>query len=63
MLVLTRREGEEVIIDGQVSIKVLRTKGNRVVIGVEAPADVSIQRQELTVESVLPPSRRVRRSA
>jgi carbon storage regulator CsrA len=44
MLVLTRRKDEEIIINNNISIKVLSVKGNRVRLGVEAPDDVSVNR-------------------
>ena len=47
MLVLQRRRGEEILIDGCIRIKILSTKGNSVRIGIEAPDDVSILRGEL----------------
>ena len=47
MLVLTRKSHEEIVIDGHIRVSILKIDGNRVKIGVEAPADVSIRRQEL----------------
>ncbi|EDL61624.1 carbon storage regulator CsrA [Gimesia maris] len=47
MLVLTRRKDEEIIINNNISIKVLSVKGNRVRLGVEAPDDVSVNRAEI----------------
>lgn len=47
MLVLTRRKDEEIVINGNISIKVLSVKGNRVRLGVEAPDDVQINRAEI----------------
>ncbi|HEX7377739.1 MAG TPA: carbon storage regulator [Pirellulales bacterium] len=47
MLVLTRREGEQLIIDENIVITVTRLAGNRVTIGIEAPQHVQIQRGEL----------------
>lgn len=47
MLVLTRKAGEEIVIDGRMRICVVQIRGNRVRIGIEAPEDVRIQRQEL----------------
>jgi carbon storage regulator len=51
MLVLSRREGEELVIDGNIRVRIVRTKGNRVVVGVDAPMEVSVQRSELLTES------------
>jgi len=47
MLVLTRKSHEEIVIDGHIRVSILKIDGNRVKIGVEAPPDVSIRRQEL----------------
>lgn len=47
MLVLTRRLGEQIVIDGHIRIVVLETKGGKVRIGVEAPADVRVDRLEI----------------
>ena len=47
MLILTRRIGETVMIGKDVSITVLRVKGNQVRLGVNAPKEVSVQREEI----------------
>ncbi len=47
MLILTRKLGESVIIDDDIKITILGTKGNDVKIGIEAPRDVEIWREEL----------------
>jgi carbon storage regulator len=47
MLVLSRKTGEEIQIDGQIKITVVKISGNRVRIGIDAPGDVHIVRQEL----------------
>ena len=47
MLILTRRVGESVMIGAEVSITVLRVKGNQVRLGVNAPKTVSVQREEI----------------
>ncbi|MBS0388808.1 MAG: carbon storage regulator CsrA [Proteobacteria bacterium] len=48
MLILTRREGESVLIGDEITITVLRVKGNQVRLGVNAPKDVSVQREEIS---------------
>lgn len=48
MLILTRREGESVLIGDAVTVTVLRVKGNQVRLGVNAPKDVSVQREEIS---------------
>jgi carbon storage regulator len=47
MLVLTRKVGERIVIDGSIVVEVLEVQGNRVRIGVQAPPEVPILRQEL----------------
>ena len=47
MLILTRRVGESVMIGDEVTITVLGVKGNQVRIGINAPKDVSVHRQEI----------------
>lgn len=47
MLVLTRRVGEAIKIDVDVTVKVLSVSGNRVRLGIEAPLDVPIAREEV----------------
>jgi carbon storage regulator len=47
MLILTRRVGETVIIGNEVTVTVLGVKGNQVRIGVNAPKDVAVHREEI----------------
>ena len=47
MLILTRRVGETLIIGDNVSVTVLGVKGNQVRLGVNAPKDVSVHREEI----------------
>jgi len=47
MLVLSRKIGETLIIDGNVRVTVVRVSGNRVALGVEAPDHVRVLRGEL----------------
>lgn len=47
MLILTRRVGEALIIGDDVSVTVLGVKGNQVRLGVNAPKDVSVHREEI----------------
>ncbi len=47
MLVLTRKVGESIVVDGGIEIKVQRIAGKRVTIAIEAPADVKILRGEI----------------
>ncbi|QEG23488.1 carbon storage regulator [Mariniblastus fucicola] len=47
MLVLSRKIDDEIIIDENITVRVLKVKGNTVRIGISAPGDVSIMRGEL----------------
>lgn len=62
MLVLSRKIGETIIINDQIRVTVLAVQANQVRLGFSAPADVSIIREELLVETApalaSPPSRR-----
>jgi carbon storage regulator len=47
MLILTRRVGETLIIGNEVTVTVLGVKGNQVRLGVNAPKEVSVHREEI----------------
>ena len=47
MLILTRRVGETLMIGDRVSVTVLGVKGNQVRIGVNAPREVAVHREEI----------------
>lgn len=47
MLILTRRVGEVIMIGKDVTVTVLGVKGNQVRIGVNAPKDVAVHREEV----------------
>lgn len=47
MLILTRRVGETIVIGDDVVVTVLGIKGNQVRIGINAPKDVSVHREEI----------------
>jgi carbon storage regulator len=47
MLILTRRVGESVKIGTEVTVTVLEVKGNQVRLGVAAPKDVAVHREEI----------------
>jgi carbon storage regulator CsrA len=47
MLVLTRRVGEQIVIDGNIRLTVVSVKGDRIRLGIEAPPSVVVDRQEI----------------
>ena len=53
MLVLSRHENETIVIDGRIKITVVRIRGDKIRLGIEAPKEVAIWREELvaSVES------------
>ncbi|MDX8395824.1 MAG: carbon storage regulator CsrA [Mariprofundaceae bacterium] len=46
MLILTRKKGESIAIGDNIQIQVLNVKGGQVRIGIDAPRDVSVNREE-----------------
>jgi carbon storage regulator len=47
MLVLSRKENERLVIDGNIVVTVVRVAGGKVRLGIQAPADVHVKREEL----------------
>jgi carbon storage regulator len=48
MLVLTRKENESIVIDGgQITLTILKIRGNQISLGIQAPKEVSVLRAEL----------------
>jgi carbon storage regulator len=50
MLILSRKIGESIVIDGNIHVKIMRVDGDLVKIGIEAPASVPVHRQEVYEE-------------
>jgi carbon storage regulator len=47
MLILSRKAAESIVIDGRIVVKIVRLDGEVVKLGIEAPADVPVHRQEV----------------
>jgi carbon storage regulator len=47
MLILTRRVGETLVVGDEITVTVLGVKGNQVRLGVNAPKDVAVHREEI----------------
>ena len=63
MLVLSRKEGEEVVIGDNIRLTVVAIRGNRVRLGFTAPPDVAIRREELCPKDEESGTSPVRRAA
>jgi carbon storage regulator len=50
MLILSRKLGESIVIDGRIIVKIMRLDGDLVKLGIEAPAEVPVHRHEVYVE-------------
>ena len=59
MLVLTRKVGEAITIDGDIKIHIQKVQGKQVRVGISAPKDIKIQRTELLIQSNKPQLSRV----
>jgi carbon storage regulator len=47
MLILSRKPGESIVIDGRITVKIMRLEGDMVKLGIEAPIHVPVHRQEV----------------
>ena len=47
MLILSRKLNESIVIDGRITVKVMRVDGETVKLGIAAPADIPVHRQEV----------------
>ena len=52
MLVLTRKPGERIVIDDRITVTVLEVQGNQIRLGIEAPKEIPVMREELIGSSV-----------
>ncbi len=48
MLVLSRKVGDKLVIDGNITVEVIKIQGNRITLGIVAPPTIKILRGELT---------------
>ena len=51
MLVLSRKKGESVVVNGNITIVVVDVRGDKARIGIEAPADVAVYRSEILTKN------------
>lgn len=51
MLITRRREGEAIVIDGRIEVRVLEISQGRAKLGISAPGDVTVERKELRLVS------------
>jgi carbon storage regulator len=49
MLVLSRRAGERLVINGRIVVTVVKVRGKQVSLGIEAPKEMPVRRQEVGV--------------
>jgi carbon storage regulator len=54
MLVLTRKGGQEIVIDGRVRVTILAVSGDRVRVGITAPPEIRVDRAEVHERLVEP---------
>ncbi len=47
MLILSRKPGESIVIDGKVIVRIMRVEGDVVKVGIEAPIEIPVHRQEV----------------
>ncbi len=49
MLVLSRKFNESIVIDGGIKITVVEIRGNQIRLGIEAPREIGVMREELVI--------------
>jgi carbon storage regulator len=50
MLILSREIGESIVIDGRITVRVLRLEGGAIKLGIDAPPEVAVHRHEIYQE-------------
>jgi len=63
MLVLSRKQGESIVVGTAIRVTVIELRGGRVRLGIEAPAHVNVRRQELQADAIQTAPLRVQPSA
>lgn len=56
MLLLTRKAGQKIIISGNIEVTILSVRGPSVKIGIDAPLDIIVNRQEVEVDAAPDPT-------
>ena len=51
MLVLSRKASQRIVIDGRITITVVKLQGNRVCLGIEAPREMAVNRAEIIFDA------------
>ena len=51
MLVLSRKKNESIVIDGEIVVTILEIRGNQIRLGIEAPQEVAVWREELVASA------------
>ena len=51
MLVLSRHENEAIVIDGRIKLTVVKIRGNQIRLGIEAPKEVAVWREEIVASA------------
>jgi carbon storage regulator len=47
MLILARKQGQSIVIGGNIMVKVVRVDGDQIKLGIEAPREITVHRQEI----------------
>ena len=52
MLVLSRKKNESIVIDGKIRVHILGYRGGKIIVGVDAPKEVTVDREEVHLEKI-----------
>jgi carbon storage regulator len=50
MLILSRKVGQSIVINGNVVVKVVRVEGDQIKLGIDAPREIAVHREEIQAE-------------